>query len=105
MWTCVHVKTNKTTKKSGSNKIIFLFTSHLFYCPAFCSYQLLSAGTAVPLNLVTMQSHPHTLEIQNFCLVIEMFMDFRKFGFLEYTLDNFTFARIKLKEVCCVKHS
>jgi hypothetical protein len=44
----------------------------------------LSARTAVPLNLLTMQSQPHTLEIPDFCLVIEMFMDFRKFGFLQY---------------------
>jgi hypothetical protein len=51
---------------------------------SFCSYQLLLAWTAVPLNLVTMQSHPHALEILDFCLVIEMSMNFRKFGFLRY---------------------
>jgi hypothetical protein len=40
--------------------------------------------TAVALNLVTMQSHPHTLEMPDFCLVTEMLVDFRKFGFLHY---------------------
>jgi hypothetical protein len=83
MWTTrVHLKPNKTAKNSGSNKIILLFISPLFYYPAFSSYQLLSARTAVTLDLVTMQSHPHTIDVQDSCLVIEMFMDFRKFAFL-----------------------
>jgi hypothetical protein len=92
MWTtCVCLKSNKTAKQSGSSKVILLFTSPLFYYPSICNCQTLSARTVAPLNLLTIQSHPHTLEIQDFCLVIEMFMDFRKFSFLQYPfyLNNF----------------
>jgi hypothetical protein len=56
MWTtCIYLKSNKTVKQSGSSRIILLFTSALLFYPFFCSYQLLSARTAVPLNLVTLR--------------------------------------------------
>jgi hypothetical protein len=81
MWiTNVYFKSNKTARESRSNKTILLFTAPLVYYSSFCSYRLL----APPLKLVTMQSHPHTLEIADSFLVMEMFMEFRKLGFLQY---------------------
>jgi hypothetical protein len=93
MWTArVYLKCNKTAKQSARSKIILLFTLPLIYSPSICSCQTLSAQTAVPLNLLTMQSHPHTLEIpDSFLSGPWKLMDFRKFGFLQYQLyfNNF----------------
>jgi hypothetical protein len=40
-----------------------------------------------------MQSHPHTLDIPDSCLLIEMFMEFRKLVFFQYPFyfNNFYF--------------
>jgi hypothetical protein len=59
--------------KAGAKTIL------LFAAPIFL--QLPIIGAVAPLKVVTMQSHPHTLEIPDSCLLIEMFMEFRKLGF------------------------
>jgi hypothetical protein len=52
------------------------------YCCSLHSFFLPIIGAFPPLKLVTMQSHPHTLEIPGSCLVIAMFMELRKVVFL-----------------------
>jgi hypothetical protein len=79
--------TSNLTKQQGKAGAIKPYCCSLH--PSFITPII---GAVPPLKLVTMQSHPRTLEIPDSCLLIEMFMEFRKLGFFSICFTSTIFT-------------